>query len=320
MPFYKIMIVTIFIFFTTSSVTQNDLETLEKMHHMVENKRANESKAREIIWSYNTYLKDVIREKRGELTQKEFDYLNDWIEMTWGQIIEHIKTNNNGSYAKFYNQQGEFLLNHKKKVLDKLYAYINKPLEIEQVKNQYIDPKDSSDWNDYDDERYNHEDYNPYDAINPKPNHFDFLKKAKEFFEQYIVVRLQELDEDGQAYEHEKAREYYIGDINLDGIPDVVVLFTVEGVGGGNNWYRHILLLPNLTNEISDINHSLVYGTLRGSGEFVGIRNGYAVFDLLNYSSNNLKDILDEGRPSKYQRLGYGIRGNEMVIDEIADK
>jgi len=154
---------------------------------------------------------------------------------------------------------------------------------------------------------------------NRKFDKFDFLKKAKVFFEEYIIARLQEVDEEGYAYEYDEAREFYTGDINLDGIPDVVVLYTIEGVGRGNNWYRHILLLPNINNEISDINHTMVYGTLSGQGKFIGIQNGYAVFEMLNYSSDNIKDVLKEKNPSKYQRLGYGIRGNQMVIDEIKE-
>lgn len=146
---------------------------------------------------------------------------------------------------------------------------------------------------------------------------FEFIQKAKDFFEEYIPARLQEVDESGYAYEYKKAREYYIGDINLDGIPDAIVLYTIEGVGQGNNWYRHILLLPNINNEISQLNHTMVYGTFSGQGKFIGIQNGYAVFEMLNYSSENIKDILKEKSPSKYQRIGYGIRGNEMVIDEL---
>lgn len=146
---------------------------------------------------------------------------------------------------------------------------------------------------------------------------FEFVKKAKIFFDKYIPARLQEVDESGYAYEYKEAREFYIGDINLDGIPDAIVLYTIEGVGRGNNWYRHILFLPNNNNEISELNHIMVYGTLSGQGKFIGIQNGYAVFEMFNYTSKNIKDVLKEKNPSKYQRVGYGIRDKKMVIDVL---
>jgi len=151
----------------------------------------------------------------------------------------------------------------------------------------------------------------------PASDKFDFLKKAKVFFEEYIVVRLKEVDEEGYAYEYVEAREFYTGDINLDGVPDVVVLYTIEAVGRGNNWYRHILLLPNINNEISEINSSMVYGTLSGQGKFIGIQKGYAVFDMLTYSSDNIIERMKEGKPSKYQRIGYGIREKQIVVEKI---
>lgn len=154
---------------------------------------------------------------------------------------------------------------------------------------------------------------------NEETDKFAFLKKAKTLFNEYIPARLAEVDPTGYAYEYEDAREFYTGDINLDGVPDVIVLYTIEGVGRGNNWYRHILLIPNINNEIRDFNHTMIYGTLSGEGKFIGIQNGYAVFEMLNYSSDNIKDVLKEKNPSKYQRIGYGIRKNSMVIDEIED-
>ncbi|WP_417619844.1 hypothetical protein [Oceanihabitans sediminis] len=133
-----------------------------------------------------------------------------------------------------------------------------------------------------------------------------YLQKVKTAFTKYISVRLQKIDETGYAYEKEDEREFHIGDINLDGVPDVIVLYTIKDVGGTNSSYRNILLLPNTDNEISNLYHDMVYGTLSGDGNFIGIIDGYAVFDIIKY-------------PSKHEKIGYGIRNKNMVKDKIKE-
>ena len=160
---------------------------------------------------------------------------------------------------------------------------------------------------------YNNDD----DDVDTDVDTLEIVKRAKKFFNQYINKRLAEIDPDGFASEYDESREYYVGDINLDNIPDAIVLYTIEGVGGGNNWERHIVMLINDGKEFDELNHTIVYGTLEGEGTFIGIENGYVLFDKLEYNSTNTLEKLQEGTPTKYRRVGYGIRGNNIVIDEI---
>tara|TARA_R110000850_G_scaffold33379_4_gene90936 strand:+ start:140 stop:1012 length:873 start_codon:yes stop_codon:yes gene_type:complete len=148
---------------------------------------------------------------------------------------------------------------------------------------------------------------------------FELISLAKDFFKNYIPIRLKELDEEGYASEYTDAREFYVGDINLDKNPDVVVLYTVEGVGKGNNWARHILMLVSDGKDITHLNHTLVYGTFEGEGKFLGIKNGYAIFELITYQSEDIREKLKEQGPTKYQKVGYGLRDGLIVMDEISD-
>ncbi len=148
-------------------------------------------------------------------------------------------------------------------------------------------------------------------------DNFEIIERTKTYFNKYIVVRLKEIDEDGNASEYEESRQYYVGDINLDGIPDAIVLYTVEGVGGGNNSYRHILLLVNDGKKFSALNHAMVSGTLEGESKFIGIQNGYAVFDKMEFISYDLIERIKERKPSVYKKIGYGIRGDDIVIEEL---
>lgn len=154
-------------------------------------------------------------------------------------------------------------------------------------------------------------------SLENKNEKFEIIDRAKIFFNRYIDIRIKELDPDGFANEFKEAREYYVGDINLDNIPDAIVLYTLEGLSGGNNWYRYILMLVNDGKEFKTLNHTVISGTLEGQAEFVGIKNGYAVFNKMEFISKDLMQKIDEGQPSKYKIIGYGIRGDNIVIDEL---
>lgn len=139
----------------------------------------------------------------------------------------------------------------------------------------------------------------------------ELIAKAKIFFEKFIAARLKEEDELGYANEYGEVREFFIGDINLDGVPDVVVLYTIEGVGGGNNWSRNILLLVFEENEVRSYGDDMVFSNFSDKRKFIGIRNGYAVFETISNNSSNSSKGNDTNNEL---RIGYGIRGDKIII------
>ena len=137
------------------------------------------------------------------------------------------------------------------------------------------------------------------------------LSQAKKFFKVYIPLRLSELDEEGYATEYEEARDYHIGDINLDGIPDIVLIYTVEGIGRGNNWARHILILTNNGEKISGYQEDIVYGKFQSDSEFLGIKDGYAIFKRYEPEFG--------GTQTEWKKIGFGIRNEKLVEIEISE-
>lgn len=137
------------------------------------------------------------------------------------------------------------------------------------------------------------------------------LSQAKRFFKDYIPTRLSELDEEGYASEYEGAREYHIGDINLDGIPDVVILYTVEGIGRTNNWARHILILTNNGEEISGYYEDEIYGKFQSDSKFLGIKDGYVIFKRYKPEFG--------GRQTEWKKIGIGVRNEKLVEIEISE-
>lgn len=143
------------------------------------------------------------------------------------------------------------------------------------------------------------------------------IHTAKVFFnEHYIGKRILEIDPSGIAQLTQT--QFLSGDINADNKPDVVVFYTLEGEGGGNNWRQYLLMLEFKNDSIVALNHTVVQGTLIGVSRLLGFRNGYIIFDMLDFNSDNFVDRIEEANPDKYVRRGFGIRGDQMVIEELA--
>lgn len=131
-------------------------------------------------------------------------------------------------------------------------------------------------------------------------------ENAKIFFDNYIPIRLSELDEDGYATEYIESRgDFEVGDINSDDIPDVIVTYTVEGIGRGNNWSRHIMLMTTDGDKIIGFNNDFLYGNMQKECVFLGIQNGYANFRVI--------DVTYGDEVEKPRIVSYGIRNNELV-------
>jgi len=132
-------------------------------------------------------------------------------------------------------------------------------------------------------------------------------EKAEAFFIKYIPIRLAELDESGYAMEYEESRgDFEVGDINLDNIPDVIVTYTVEGIGRGNNWSRHIMLMTTDGEKITGFNNDFLYGRMQKECVYLGIQNGYAHFRVIDENY--------DGEVEEPRIVSYGIRNNKLVV------
>jgi len=125
MKMYKPFLILTVIFFSQFSFSQSENEYSEKLYRMLMNDRANETKAKELVWNYHTSARQKVREKRGKLTQVEFDNISNYQRIFWKNlVVDKIREYYDGSYSKFYAQNREFLEEYKESVLDMLYKYI----------------------------------------------------------------------------------------------------------------------------------------------------------------------------------------------------
>jgi hypothetical protein len=67
--------------------------------------------------------------------------------------------------------------------------------------------------------------------------------------------------------EYDEARKVMAGDLNGDGIPETVVLYTIESQGGSNNYIQYLVVFGRRDRHLVAITHTPVGGKSRRSVE-----------------------------------------------------
>ena len=91
--------------------------------------------------------------------------------------------------------------------------------------------------------------------------------------------------EAGQEYED--ARKVMSGDLNNDGIPDLAVLYTIEGQNGTNNYIQYLAIFVRFKGQLRVITHTAVGGKSRRAVELESISKNVILFKTLNYSEQD---------------------------------
>jgi hypothetical protein len=87
--------------------------------------------------------------------------------------------------------------------------------------------------------------------------------------------------------ENGKARKAIAGDINNDGVSDLAVLYTIEGVDGGNNYTQYLAVFVRLQGVLVPIAHTEVGGKGNRSVGLESIRNNVIVLTTLSYGPDD---------------------------------
>jgi hypothetical protein len=92
----------------------------------------------------------------------------------------------------------------------------------------------------------------------------------------------------GGCEEYQDARKTLRGDVNGDGTVDVVVLYSLEGCGGGgNNWAQSLAVFLKKEKSIRYAAHAVVGGKLNRSVDLMSISGGRINLDTTGYKSND---------------------------------
>lgn len=83
--------------------------------------------------------------------------------------------------------------------------------------------------------------------------------------------------------EYEEARKVIAGDLNRDGVPDLAVLYTIEGQNGTNNYIQYLAVFIRPKGALVPVAHALVGGKSNRAVELQSIKSNVIFFKTLNY-------------------------------------
>jgi hypothetical protein len=83
--------------------------------------------------------------------------------------------------------------------------------------------------------------------------------------------------------EYKDARKVLAGDLNRDGVPDLAVLYTIEGQDGTNNHVQYLAVFIRAKGGLAPVTHTVVGGKSDRDVELQAIRKNIIFFKTLNY-------------------------------------
>lgn len=99
------------------------------------------------------------------------------------------------------------------------------------------------------------------------------------------IIAKQAEEEDGEEYE--AARKVVIGDLNRDGLPDLAVLYTIEGQNGTNNYYQYLAVFVRSKHGLVPVTHTAVGGKFSRDVDLQSIKKNVILLKTLSHRAND---------------------------------
>lgn len=114
------------------------------------------------------------------------------------------------------------------------------------------------------------------------------------------------------ADEYKEARKIIYGDLDGDGDEDAAAQFTIEGMGGGNNYTFYLAVFKNENGKFTAVTDEVVGGKLNRDIEFKKIESGKMFFDTKSYGK-------DDGAccPSIAGKTSFVLEGNKIIEKKL---
>jgi hypothetical protein len=111
----------------------------------------------------------------------------------------------------------------------------------------------------------------------------------------------------GRCDEFPDARKTLRGDVNGDGRADVIVLYTLEGCDGANNWAQNLAVFLRKGRSIQYAVHAVVGGKLNRSVELMSISGNRIDLDTKGYRSSDAACC-----PSRKGKTNYAFSNGKL--------
>ena len=107
--------------------------------------------------------------------------------------------------------------------------------------------------------------------------------------------------------EYEDARKVMAGDLNGDGVPETVVLYTIESQGGSNNYIQYLAVFARRGGHLVAVTHTAVGGKSRRSVDLSSVNNRRVNLETLLYAPKDASCC-----PSLKATTSYVLRGGKL--------
>ena len=108
--------------------------------------------------------------------------------------------------------------------------------------------------------------------------------------------------------EYEDARKIMSGDLNGDGSPETVVLYTIEGQRGSNNYIQYLAVFARHSSKLVPIVHAAVGGKSYRSIELNSVDNQRVNLDTLSYGPKDASCCPSNKGKTSYALVGRSLR------------
>lgn len=114
--------------------------------------------------------------------------------------------------------------------------------------------------------------------------------------------------------EYREARKVVHGDLTHDGVPETVVLYTIESQGGGNLYVQYLAVFEQRNSKLSPLTHVEVGGKSVRSVELKSIDKNSILLDTLTYGPKDPQCCPSMKAATKYVLSGRTLREQKPKV------
>jgi non-ribosomal peptide synthetase component E (peptide arylation enzyme) len=108
--------------------------------------------------------------------------------------------------------------------------------------------------------------------------------------------------------EYREARKVTVGDLTHDGVPETVVLYTIESQGGTNNYVQYVAVFARGNRGLIPVTHTEVGGKMRRSVELSSVEDNAIQLATLSYGPKDASCCPSVKGTTRYALVGRALR------------
>lgn len=111
-----------------------------------------------------------------------------------------------------------------------------------------------------------------------------------------------------------EARKVVVGDLTNDGVPETVVLYTIESQGGRNLYIQYLAVFARHDGKLSPLTHVEVGGKSVRAVELKSVENNSILLDTMSYGPNDPQCCPSVKGATKYILAGRTLREQKQKV------